>query len=137
MSHLGRNRPPGFSAVVEEHFAQPRHVGMWMGRHELLLSGVAGRREQGTEVVFHVGVDGSRIGEMTFQAFGCPHTIAACSVLTERLTGRSIESLGDFSPAELADYLDLPVEKTGRLLVIEDALRKCHAAWDNKRLGRH
>ncbi len=130
------NDPQRYSAVVEQHFVQPRCVGTLTAHHETTLCGTAGQREHGAEVVFHIGVDDARIAEMTFQAFGCPHTIAACSVLAERLTGRPVESLDEFRPAELAACLDLPVEKTGRLLIIEDALHKCRMAWDNRRLGR-
>ena len=136
MTDSGENRPQRYSSVVEQHFAQPRHAGTLTGNFETTLSGGAGQREHGTEVVFHIGLDDDLIGEIAFQAFGCPHTIAACSVLTERLTGRPMEALDDVSPDELAVCIDLPVEKTGRLLVIEDALRKCCAAWDNRRLGR-
>ncbi len=125
-----------YSSVVEDHFMRPRHAGTLTGHHEITLNGTAGRREHGTEVVFHIGIDDGRIGEITFQAFGCPHTIAACSVLTERLTGLPVVALDDVQPAELAASLDLPVEKTGRMLIIEDALRKCRAAWDNRRLGQ-
>jgi len=132
----GEYRPQRYSSVVEQHFAQPQHAGTLTGQFKTTLSGGAGQREHGTEVVFHIGLNDDRIGEIAFQAFGCPHTIAACSVLAERLTGRPVESLGDIRPDELAACIDLPVEKTGRLLVIEDALRKCRTAWDNRRLGR-
>ena len=130
------NRATGYSAVVEEHFANPRHAGMLEGQYPVTLHGRAGQREYGTEVAFHVGADDVRIIAMTFQAFGCPHTIAACSVLVERLTGCPVESLGEVRFDRLAADLGLPAEKTGRLLIIEDALRKCRAAWDNRRLGR-
>ncbi len=126
-----------YSALVEQHFARPEHVGALSGSYETTASGSAGRREQGTEVVFNIGVEADRIREMTFQAFGCPHTIAACSVLTGQLTGQPIGALDDIQPHELAARLDLPTEKTGQLLIIEDALRKCRVAWDNRRLGRH
>ena len=135
MTAFDINQPQGYSAVVAEHFAQPRHIGTLSGNHPITLCGAAGEREHGTEVVFHMGVDAARIVEMTFQVFGCPHTIAACSVLVEALTGRPVESLQGVRFDELAASLDLPVEKTGRLLIIEDALRKCRADWDNKRLG--
>ncbi|MAF84471.1 MAG: iron-sulfur cluster assembly scaffold protein [Gammaproteobacteria bacterium] len=129
-------RAQHYSAVVEQHFAQPQYAGPLNGTYEAVLSAAAGQREQGTEVVFHIGITAGRIDAMTFQAFGCPHTIAACSVLTERLTGLPIAALDDIEPADLAASLDLPVEKTGRMLIIEDALRKCRAAWDNRRLGQ-
>jgi NifU-like protein involved in Fe-S cluster formation len=136
MNNSGENRSQGYSSLVEQHFAQPQHAGTLTGHFETTLSGGAGQREHGTEIVFHIGLNDDRIGEITFQAFGCPHTIAACSVLAERLTGCPIESLGDIRPDELAACMDLPVENTGRLLVIEDALSKCSTAWDNRRLGR-
>jgi len=129
------DRLQGYSAAVAQHFAQPQHAGTLARSHEITLSGTAGQREHGTEVVFHVGVDAGKIDEITFQAFGCPHTIAACSVLAERLTGQPAALLDDVRTAELAASLDLPAEKTGRLLIIEDALRKCREAWDNRRLG--
>lgn len=132
------SRPPRYSTAVEHYFAQLQHAGLLTGHHETHLCGAAGQREHGTEIVFHIGVDAAgQIGEMTFQVFGCPHTIAACSMLAEGFSGLPIETLDDFRPDELAARLDLPVEKTGRLLIIEDALRKCRTAWDNKRLGRH
>jgi NifU-like protein involved in Fe-S cluster formation len=140
MKNPGSNRPDTdgsqpYSSVVEEHFTHPRQVGTLTGHFETVLSGAAGQREHGTEVVFHIGVNDERIGELAFQAFGCPHTIAACSVLTELLVGRPVDSLDDVRPDELAALIGLPVEKTGRMLVIEDALRKCREAWDNRRLG--
>ena len=129
------NHSPGYSALVAEHFEQPGNVGELTGHYEIMLCGAAGQREHGTEVIFHAGIDNARIVAMTYQVFGCPHTIAACSILAQRLTGRPVESLNEVRFNELAASLDLPVEKTGRLLIIEDALRKCRVAWDNRRLG--
>jgi len=140
MNDPGSNRAGGdesepYSSVVEEHFTNPRQVGTLTGQFETELTGEAGQLEHGTRVVFHVGVIDERVGEIAFQAFGCPHTIAACSVLAGLLAGRPVDSLDELSLAELAALIGLPVEKTGRLLVIEDALRKCRVAWDNRRLG--
>lgn len=125
-----------YSALVIRHFTEPRHAGTLAGDYEHILIARAGQREQGTEVVFHLGINAARIAAVRFQAFGCPHTIAACSLLAERLTGAPVESLGKVRPAALAAELEAPVPKTGRFLVIEDALRRGLAAWDNTRLGR-
>lgn len=131
----GASHGQRYSPLVVRHFEQPHHAGTLSGDYETALHGRGGQREQGTEVVFHIGVDADLMAEITFQAFGCPHTIAACSELTVRLTGRPVEALDEVRPDELAACLDLPVEKTGRLLIIEDALRKCLTAWDNRWLG--
>jgi nitrogen fixation NifU-like protein len=130
-----RDRSQPYLPVVEEHFTDPQQVGTLTGHFEAELTGEAGQLEHGTRIVFHIGVIDERVGEISFQAFGCPHTIAACSVLTGLLAGRPVESLGEVRLDELAALIGLPVAKTGRLLVIEDALRKCREAWDNRRLG--
>ena len=57
--------------------------------------------------------------------------IAACSLAAEQLTGCTPAELGTFEPLSLRVPLDVPALKTGRLLIIQDALRKCLAAWDN------
>jgi NifU-like protein involved in Fe-S cluster formation len=99
-----------------------------------LFSGAAGHREQGTQVIFHARIRDARIEEIRYQVFGCPHTIVACGLAAEGLTGQPVTALTELTTAMLAEPLALPVEKTGRMLVIQDALRNCFLAWDNRRL---
>jgi hypothetical protein len=49
--------------------------------------------------------------------------------LAEQLPGRTRASLVPGEPPEWALTLSVPVEKLGRLLVVEDALRACLAHW--------
>jgi cysteine desulfurase len=70
-----------------------------------------------------------------FQAWGCPHTLAVTSWLTAQLAGRQLSSEDEFVPGTPSAWLqafEVPVEKLGRLLVIEDALR---AAFRHGRQG--
>ena len=68
---------------------------------------------------------------LAWQAWGCPHVIAACSLAAERSPAAHPRNCGTFEPLSLRAPLDVPALKTGRLLFIQDALRKCLAAWDN------
>jgi hypothetical protein len=88
------------------------------------VKGRAGFRREGTEVLFHLQLrpDGTVSG-VRFQAFGCPHTLAATAWVAEQLPGRRIEALVPGSPLDWAATLAVPVSKLGRLLRIEDALR--------------
>jgi hypothetical protein len=54
--------------------------------------------------------------------FGCPETIAMCSLLCERLPGQAMDALAVGSPEEWRREVDAPVEKLGKALMIEDAL---------------
>ncbi|MGB5577481.1 MAG: hypothetical protein WBM88_08735, partial [Woeseiaceae bacterium] len=64
-----------------------------------------------------------RIRSLRFRAWGCPHVIAACERFCSRYEGRPRESLGEFRAADIMRDLSVPVEKTGRILVLEDAVR--------------
>jgi len=121
-----------YSPLVARHFTTPVNAGAPGGDVSRWVRGAAGDRAQGTRVVFHLRIQGREIAEIRFQAFGCPHTIAACSLATERLTGRPVGELMDLSPESLRVALDAPVEKMGRMLLIQDALRDGLVAWENQ-----
>jgi len=123
-----------YSKTVADYFARPVNAGILPGNADDVISGVAGDREHGAEVVFYLRVKDREIAEISFQTFGCPHTIAACSLATEQLTGQPVDALVELTAGSLASTLDVPVEKMGRMLLLEDALRNCFIAWDNRRI---
>jgi cysteine desulfurase len=96
--------------------------------------GEAGSEELGTRVVFKGRADDGRIAELSFKVYGCPHTVSACQLVAGRLKGQRLSSLPEIEPGELAQELDLPREKMGRLLIVQDALRNCLADWENRTL---
>jgi len=87
----------------------------------------AGGPGQETWVRFHLQIE-SRTGEgivkaALFQAYGCPHTLAVTAWLTGQLPGRSMNDLVPGTPSAWLQAFEVPVEKLGRLLTVEDALR--------------
>ena len=60
---------------------------------------------------------------LSFRARGCPHVLAACEWLCRRLEGRPVGALDELEPADIMQALSVPVAKTGRILVVEDAVR--------------
>ncbi len=97
----------------------------------LLARGEAGSVDAGTWVVFTAWVRDARVARLDVQVYGCPHTQAACDRVVQLLTGGNRLELGNLEPLALGAALGIPVEKTGRLLIIQDALRNCLADWDN------
>jgi len=91
--------------------------------------GRAGDREQGAEVALHCRVAGRRVTEVRFQAFGCPHFLAAASWLSERLPGAAQQELAAWDWREAAGALDVPAAKFGRLLTLQDAVRDVARNW--------
>lgn len=87
------------------------------------LLGEAGAERLGTWVRFALRVEQGLIQEARVQVYGCPHTAAVCSLLQRRLPGRALGRLDAGTPEEWRTTVAAPVEKLGRMLIIEDALR--------------
>jgi cysteine desulfurase len=101
----------------------------------VLVRGEAGSVEKGTWIVISGSIREARVDRLEARVYGCPHTLSACDRALALLRGGPVEDLGAFDPLALAAGLEIPVEKTGRLLIIQDALRNCLADWDNGRLN--
>jgi NifU-like protein involved in Fe-S cluster formation len=86
--------------------------------------GSAGSRAQGTWIQFDLRVDPGEartIQAARFLAYGCPHTIAAAAWTAEAAVGMSVSAAPPESAQGLRERFEIPVEKLGRLLVVEDA----------------
>ena len=91
--------------------------------------GEAGGPGQEVWIRFRLKISEARVQGASYRVYGCPHTLAVAAWLAERLPGRSGADLIPGAPAEWAEALDVPIEKLGRLLVLEDALGVCQRRW--------
>lgn len=91
--------------------------------------GEAGGPGREVWVRFRLQVQGQIVRGASFRAYGCPHTLAVAAWLAEQVRGRTRAALIPGTPIEWARALDVPVEKLGRLLTLEDALRECQRQW--------
>jgi NifU-like protein involved in Fe-S cluster formation len=112
----------------------PAPVDDWRQAGLPLRSGEAGSRREGAWVRWHLALDGSgRISGARPQVFGCPQVMAAAQALAAALPGQDLAALAAPTPQALWNALgtpdewrrsvNAPVEKLGRMLIIEDALR--------------
>jgi NifU-like protein involved in Fe-S cluster formation len=106
-----------YSERVRAHFAAPAHAGGLTEGESVRIDGAEVRLELAAAVS-----DGT-VRAMRFRAWGCPHTIAAAEAACAALEGRPVAELLEFSVNDLMQDLSVPVEKTGRILVLEDAVR--------------
>jgi cysteine desulfurase len=102
----------------------------WPGRPS--VCGEAGAPGQDTWIRFHLLVNGDVVTDARFQAYGCPHTLAVVEWLAGELPGRNREALLPGAPTDWAKTLSVPVEKLGRLLVVEDAVQACLRHWPRR-----
>lgn len=119
---------PEYTSAVVDHFQHPRNGGHFEAG-EGVIRGVAGSVAQGTMFVLSARVAGDRIEAVRFEAYGCPHCIAAGSWLSERLVGLDQAELRAWNWRDADQVLRFPLEKRGRLLILEDAVRALSEAW--------
>ena len=105
-----------YSAKVRELFGNPRHGG------ELANAAVIELAQQGVRIRLSLGQADGRIESLRFLAYGCPHLIAACELFCRTFEGGPINAIDGFRAADIMRDLPVPVEKTGRILVLEDAV---------------
>ncbi len=119
---------PAYSALVVEHFEAPRNVGAFAPADDV-IEGRAGRREHGAEFRLSARIADAKIAAARFEAYGCPHCVAAGSWLTTQLVGADRERLAAWSWRDIAQALQVPTTKRGRLLILEDAVRALAEDW--------
>ena len=106
-----------YSARVRELFAAPAHAGQVEGGESVYVD------DQDVRLRLSATATGGQIEAMRFEAWGCPHLIAAAEAACIDLESRKTGDLLEFSGRDLMENLPVPVEKTGRILVLEDAVR--------------
>jgi nitrogen fixation protein NifU and related proteins len=117
-----------YSAEVRQRFASPHGVGeLQSGPH--VISAVAGTIQQGAKYWLYARIDAERIKELKYRVYGCPHTIAAASLAADQLQGVTLDQLEGWDWRNIASKLDVPAQKRGKLLVLEDAVRLLARAW--------
>ena len=116
---------------VRERFRSPAGAGEFAEGTPQVVAGEAEDRTLNVWFRFQISVAGTVIRAAKFRVFGCPHSIAAAAWVASELDGRDIAAIQDLDVHKLRRKLDAPVEKLGKLLVLEDALRECWNALND------
>jgi NifU-like protein involved in Fe-S cluster formation len=98
-----------FSETLTEHFMAPRNTGIM---EDADLTGHAGTPGRGAFLILFLKVPDARIAAATFQTYGCGPTIAAGSMLTELIVGRTVAECRKLTTDDLIAALDgVPPDK--------------------------
>jgi NifU-like protein involved in Fe-S cluster formation len=115
------NQDP-YNELVRALFVDPVHSGTLATPHHVCID------DQGTRIALAATLRDGLIERLAFQAWGCPHVIAAAEWTCSQLQGSLATDLERFRVTDLMQSLAVPTEKSGRILVIEDAVRALGAA---------
>jgi NifU-like protein involved in Fe-S cluster formation len=117
-----------YSPAVERHFAAPKKARELPPRLPGLVAGEAEDRTLHVWVRYQLQIVDGVVKAAGFQVFGCPHTVAAASAVADWLEGRSVAAARELVVKAVCAELEVPVEKLGKLLRIEDAVAACWRA---------
>ena len=106
-----------YSPAVRDLFAAPAHAGVLDGGSTILVE------DQGVRVELSARLEQGRLAAIRFRAWGCPHQIAATEWACAHYEAGPASALETFPTDRIMEYLAVPTEKTGRILVLEDAIR--------------
>ena len=111
-----------YSPRVLELFRKLPGAGTLPAGAGRVVAGEAVALDRGAWVRFEARLEGGRVADCRFRAFGCPHTLAAAALAASKLVNAAPADASPIDARLLARELDAPAEKLGRLLVVEDAI---------------
>ena len=125
-----------YSDKVMDHFNNPRNIGSFDKSAADVGTGVVGAPECGDVMKLQIKVDENGvIQDAKFKTFGCVSAIAASSLATEWLKGKTVDQATELKNTALAQELSLPPVKIHCSVLAEDAVKAAIEDWKRKNIG--
>lgn len=112
-----------YSEKVLDHYSNPKNVGTLDKSKINVGTGLVGAPECGDVMRLQIEVSDNIITDAKFKTFGCGSAIAASSLATEWLKGKSIEEAVTIDNMDLVEELNLPPVKIHCSVLAEDAIK--------------
>ena len=121
---------------VIEHYENPRNIGSMDKSASDVGTGLVGAPACGDvmKLQIKVSADGT-IEDAKFKTFGCGAAIAASSLITEWVKGKSLDDAETIRNTEIAKHLALPPVKIHCSVLAEDAIKAAIADYRGKASG--
>jgi nitrogen fixation NifU-like protein len=112
-----------YSEKVLDHYANPKNVGTLDKSKQNVGTGLVGAPECGDVMRLQLEINDGIITDAKFKTFGCGSAIAASSLATEWLKGKSLEKAAELDNMDLVEELSLPPVKIHCSVLAQDAVR--------------
>tara|TARA_Y100000034_G_scaffold111501_1_gene144635 strand:- start:60 stop:470 length:411 start_codon:yes stop_codon:yes gene_type:complete len=114
----------GYSKKVLDHFESPRNMGSLNKDEPNVGTGIVGAPECGDVMKLQIKVDDEGcICEAKFKTFGCGSAIAASSLATEWVKGKTLKEAEEIKNTEIVKELALPPVKIHCSILAEEAIK--------------
>jgi nitrogen fixation NifU-like protein len=112
-----------YSEKVIRHYERPSNVGTLDKSKSNVGTGLVGAPECGDVMRLQIEVNEGIITDAKFKTFGCGSAIAASSLATEWLKGKSVDEALTIDNMDLVEELSLPPVKIHCSVLAEDAIK--------------
>jgi nitrogen fixation NifU-like protein len=112
-----------YGEKVIDHYTNPRNVGTLDKSKSNVGTGLVGAPECGDVMRLQIEVEDGIITDAKFKTFGCGSAIAASSLATEWLKGKSVEDAVTIDNMDIVEELALPPVKIHCSVLAEDAIK--------------
>ena len=122
-----------YSDKVLRHYERPNNVGSLDAGNNNVGTGLVGAPECGDVMKLQIKVDkDGTIEDAKFKTFGCGSAIAASSLATDWIRGKSISEAETISNVEIVEELSLPPVKIHCSVLAEDAIKAAIKDYQSK-----
>lgn len=124
-----------YSDKVIDHAENPRNVGTLDKSDPTVGTGLVGAPACGDVMRLQIKVNPvtNVIEDAKFKTFGCGSAIAASSLATEWIKGKTIDEAASLQNVTIVEELDLPPVKIHCSVLAEDAIKSAIADYRSKR----
>ena len=120
-----------YSEKVMDHFMEPRNMGDIKDADAV---GTVGNPACGDVMRLYIKVDGGKITEAKFEAFGCGAAIATSSMTTEMIKDKSLDEASEITNEAVAEALDgLPPNKMHCSVLAQEAIEAAIKNYKEKK----
>ncbi len=125
-----------YNEKVLDHYENPRNVGTLDKQEANVGTGMVGAPACGDVMKLQIRVtEDGIIDDAKFKTFGCGSAIAASSLVTEWVKGKSIDEALAIKNKDIAEELALPPVKIHCSVLAEDAIKSAVADYRAKQKG--
>ena len=128
-----------YNDKVIDHYENPRNVGSLNPTDNNVGTGLVGAPECGDVMKLQIKVDDETgiIEDAKFKTFGCGSAIAASSLASEWVKGRTIDKAMELSNTEIVEELSLPPVKIHCSVLAEDAIKAAINDYRQRKLNEN
>jgi len=125
-----------YNLKVLDHFENPRNVGSLNKNEPNVGTGIVGAPECGDVMTLQIRVENDIIVEAKFKTFGCGSAIAASSLATEWLKGKTLNEANKLKNTDIVEELSLPPVKIHCSVLAEEAIKAAILDYNTKPIDK-